>query len=103
MTRKNQNVAIGGGFVEAAVHPDVVDGDREYGITGLAFCGPNVIANSIIVPPDATTDSDIERVILQVRRRQKITQENIPDYSYQIKNVHFRFGTVEGKTCSHIS
>ena len=72
-------MAIGGGFVEAAIHPDVVDGDREYGITGLVFCGPKVIANSIIVPPDATTDSDIERAILQVRRRQQIKKENILD------------------------
>lgn len=53
--------------MEAAIHPDVVDGDREYGITGLVFCGPRVKANSVIVPPDATSDSDIERILVQVR------------------------------------
>ncbi|KAI9554314.1 hypothetical protein GHT06_019586 [Daphnia sinensis] len=67
--KRNQNIAIGGGFVEAAIHPDVVDGDREYGITGLVFCGPRVKANSVIVPPDATSDSDIERILVQLKEK----------------------------------
>lgn len=54
--------------MEATIHPDVVDGEREYGITGLAFCGPELRASSVVVPPDVTTDTDIEQIIIQVRR-----------------------------------
>lgn len=66
--RRNRNVSIGGGFLEAVIHPDVIDGDREYGITGLAFCGADLSASSIVIPPDVTADSDIEKMIIQVRR-----------------------------------
>lgn len=54
--------------MEASIHPDVVDGDRDYGVLGLAFCGPELRASSVVVPPDTTTESDIERIIVQVRQ-----------------------------------
>lgn len=53
--------------MEAAIHPDVVDGEREYGITGLVFCGSKVKANSVIVQRDDTTDADVEKILIQVR------------------------------------
>ena len=67
--RKNENVAIGGGFMEAVIHPDVPDFSRDHGILGLVFCGSEVRSNSVLIPYDVTGDTDIERLILQVRTR----------------------------------
>ena len=44
---------------------------------GLVFYGPKVITNSVVVPPGDTTDSEIDRIILQVRRRQQIKENTI--------------------------
>ena len=46
-------------------------------LAGLVFYGPKVITNSVVVPPGDTTDSEIERIILQVRRRQQIKENTI--------------------------
>lgn len=61
--------------MEAVIHPDVIDGDREYGIMGLAFCGAELRASSVVVPGDVTTDSDIENIIIQVRWQKKILNQ----------------------------
>ena len=49
------------------MHPDVVDGEREYGFMGLAFGGHNLRASSVVIPPDVTSENDIEKIILQVK------------------------------------
>ena len=74
-----------------------MDGDRDYGITGLVFCGTEVRASSVVVPPDVTTDSDIERIIVQVRRLQ------ILEGNALLIEPHFRLTvkTDEGKTRSN--
>ena len=71
-SRVNHNIAIGGGFVEAVIHPNVVDGDRDYGFMGLLFGGADLLASSVVIPPDVTSVSDIEQIIIQVRRHTRL-------------------------------
>lgn len=52
--------------MEAVIHPDVIDGEREIGLMGLAFSGPEIVASSVVVPPEVTTEADIEKIILKV-------------------------------------
>ena len=66
---RNPSIAIGGGFVEAIIHPDIPDRERSSGIMGLAFCGPLIRASSIVIPQDVTDVDDVEKLIIQVINR----------------------------------
>ena len=52
--------------MEAVIHPDVIDGEREIGLMGLAFSGTELRASSVVIPPEVTTEADIEKIILKV-------------------------------------
>lgn len=60
------NVAIAGGFVEAIVHPNIPDRQRNSGIMGLAFCGAAIKASSVVIPHEVTDPEDVERIICEV-------------------------------------
>lgn len=64
--RTNPDIAIAGGFVEAVIHPDVVDWERDYGFMGLIFSGLDLRASSVVIPPEVTSESDMEKIIIQV-------------------------------------
>ena len=68
-TSSDPNVAIGGGFVEAIVHPEIPDRQRHIGIMGLAFCGASIKASSIVIPQEVTNSEDVEKIIAQVNPR----------------------------------
>lgn len=71
------NVAIGGGFVEAIVHPDIPDRQRHSGIMGLAFCGEAVKASSAVIPQDVTNPEDVEKIILEMKQKHILGKRNI--------------------------
>lgn len=59
-------------ILQAVIHPNVVDGDRECGFMGLVFGGADLFASSVVIPPDTTSVSDIEKIIIQVRRHTRL-------------------------------
>jgi hypothetical protein len=62
---RNPKVAIGGGFLETLIHPDV---QRHVcsGIVGLTFSGARVRADSIVIPQNITAPPEVEKLIVQV-------------------------------------
>ena len=66
-TSSDPRVAIGGGFVEAIVHPDIPDRQRHSGIMGLAFCGAGIKASSIVIPQEVNNPDEVEKIIMKVK------------------------------------
>ena len=64
--RRNPEVAVGGGFLDAIIHPDVPDREPTCGVLGLAFCGDTVRADSLVIPVSVTTAAEVESRIVQV-------------------------------------
>ena len=62
---RNPKVAIGGGFLESLIHPDVQKHVCS-GIVGLTFSGVRVRADSIVIPQNITAPLDVEKLIVQV-------------------------------------
>merc|ERR1712071_432029 len=75
--RIDPRVAIGGGFVEAIVHPDIPDRQRQSGIMGLAFCGAGIKASSIVIPQEVNNPDEVEKIIMKLKQKHSLGKRNL--------------------------